>query len=88
MALVRGDESARRELSTVGSCHFSCQRGIFPQVKSLKPLVAALELWWGSNEIFGMPKGGLDMRCSLVFARVLLVLKMAPFCSLRVLFYR
>jgi hypothetical protein len=25
--------------------------------KSLKLLVASLELWWDSNEIFGMPKG-------------------------------
>jgi hypothetical protein len=35
-----------------------------------------------------MPKGGLDVRCSLVFARVLLVLETAVFCSLRVLLYR
>jgi hypothetical protein len=26
---------------------------------SLKPLLASLELWRDSNEIFGMPKGGL-----------------------------
>ena len=42
-----------------GSCHFSCQRGVSPQTNSLKPLVALLEFWWVSNEIFGMPKGGL-----------------------------
>jgi hypothetical protein len=88
MALVRRDESARRELSTDGSCHFSCQRGIFPQVKSLKPLVASLELWWGSNEIFGMPKGGLDTPCSLVFAHVHCVLETPLFCSLRAIVYR
>ena len=55
---------------------------------SLKPLLASLELWWDSNEIFGMPKGGLDLRCSLVFAPVLFVLETALFCSLRVIFYR
>ena len=31
---------------------------VFPhEQKSLKPLVASLEARWGSNEIFGMPKG-------------------------------
>lgn len=47
-----------------------------------------LELWRGSNEIFGMPKGGLDTCCSLVFARVHSVLEVALFCSLCVVFYR
>jgi hypothetical protein len=36
----------------------------------------------------GVPKGGLDMRCSLVFAPVLLVLETALFCSLRAIVYR
>ncbi len=66
----------------------SCQRCIPLQAKSLKHLVALLELWWDSKEIFGMPKGGLDMRCSLVFARVHFVLETSMFCSLRALFYR
>jgi len=35
-----------------------------------------------------MPKGGLDLRCSLVFALVLFVLETALFCSLRVLYFR
>jgi hypothetical protein len=41
-------------------------KGVFPHTqKRLKPLVASLELWWDSNEIFGMPKGGLLlMYCS------------------------
>jgi hypothetical protein len=47
-----------------------------------------LELWRDSNEIFGMPKGGLDTPCSLVFALVLRVLETALFCSLRALLYR
>jgi hypothetical protein len=37
---------------------------VFPHTqKRLKPLVASLELWWDSNEIFGMPKGGLEPPC-------------------------
>ena len=37
---------------------------VFPhKQKSLKPLVASLELWRDSNEIFGMPKGGLEPPC-------------------------
>jgi len=56
--------------------------------KSLEPLVASLEVWWDSNEIFGMQKGELDMRFLLVFARVHCVLETALFCSLRVVLYR
>ena len=56
--------------------------------KCLKPLVASLELCWDSNEMFGMPKGGLDMRCSLVFARVLFVLEICMFCLLRTIVFR
>jgi hypothetical protein len=29
------------------------------QYKRLRPLVALPELWWGSKQILGMPKGGL-----------------------------
>jgi len=36
----------------------------------------------------GVPKGGLDLCCSLVFARVLFVLEICMFCSLRVLYFR
>ncbi len=37
-------------------------KDVFPyKQKSFKPLVASLELWWDSNEIFGMPKGGLRL---------------------------
>jgi hypothetical protein len=57
-------------------------------IKRLKPLVALLELWWGSKQKLELPKGGLDTPCSLVFARVHSVLEIAPFCSLRVVFYR
>ena len=35
-----------------------------------------------------VPKGGLDMRCALVFALVLLVLETSMFCPLRVLYVR
>jgi len=35
-----------------------------------------------------MPKGGLDLSCSLVSALVLFVLETALFCSLRVLYFR
>jgi hypothetical protein len=46
---------------------------VFPhEQKSLKPLVDSLEVWWGSKDIFGMPKRELDFRCSPVFAFVLL----------------
>jgi hypothetical protein len=58
------------------------------RIKHLKLLVALLEVWWGSNEILGMPKGGLDMRCSLVFALVHCVLETPLFCSLRAIVYR
>jgi len=36
----------------------------------------------------GVPKGGLDVRCSLVIARIHFVLEISMFCSLRALFYR
>jgi hypothetical protein len=37
---------------------------VFPhRQKRLKPLVASFEVWWGSNEIFGMPKGGYGIDC-------------------------
>ena len=36
---------------------------VFPHTqKRLKPLVASLEFWWDSNEIFGIPKGGLGKK--------------------------
>jgi len=39
-------------------------KDVFPhRQKSLKPLVASLEFWWDSNEIFGMPKGGFGIDC-------------------------
>ncbi len=39
--------------------------------------------------IFGkVPKGGLDIRCTLVFAHVRRVLETALFCPLCVVFYR
>ena len=32
-------------------------KAVFPhKQKRLRPLVDLLEIWWGSNEIFGMPK--------------------------------
>ena len=46
-----------------GSCQCSCQQCVSPQTKSLKPLVVSLELRWGSKNIFGMPKGGLEPPC-------------------------
>jgi len=62
---------------------------VFPhKQKRLKHLVALLEVWWCSNEIFGMPKGGLDLRCLLVFALVLFVLEICMFCSLRDILFR
>ena len=51
-------------------------KAVFPHTqKRLKPLLASLELRWDSNENFGMPKGGLDTPCSLVFSRVHCVLE-------------
>ena len=47
-------------------------KDVFPHMqKRLKPLVASLDLWRGSNEIFGMPKGGLGRACLQAFADVL-----------------
>ena len=41
-------------------------KDVFPhKQKCLKPLVASLEVWWCSNEIFGMPKGGIRHRRSV-----------------------
>jgi hypothetical protein len=42
----------------------------------------------GSEENTRHAEGGLDVRCSLVFALVLLVLETALFCSLHVLYLR
>ena len=55
---------------------------VFPhEQESLKPLVASLEAWWGSNEIFGMPKGGLGIDCPWLFVAVLPVAPGAGSCS-------
>jgi hypothetical protein len=55
---------------------------VFPhKLKRLKPLVASLEVWWGSNEIFGMPKGGLGIDCPWLFVAVLPVAPGAGSCS-------
>jgi hypothetical protein len=59
--------------------NFPIKRMIPYKQKRPNPLVALFELWWGSNEIFGMPKG-LDTPCPLVFANVLPVLETALFC--------
>jgi hypothetical protein len=49
-----------------------------------------LSLKWTlvDGEKRGVPKGGLDMCCPLVFVLVHCVLETCMFCSLRVLFYR
>ncbi len=54
-------------------------RNVF-NTNRLKPLVEMLELSRGSSKLFGMPKGGLDIRCSQLFPLVLPVLEMALFC--------
>ncbi len=55
---------------------------VFPhRQKSLKPLVASLELWWDSNEIFGMPKGGYGKGCPWLFVAVLPVAPGGGSCS-------
>jgi hypothetical protein len=50
-------------------------KDVFPhRQKSLKPLVASLEFWWDSKEIFGMPKGGLGKnRDTMCFQLALLL---------------
>jgi len=48
---------------------------------SLKPLLASLELWWDSNEIFGMPKGGFGIDCPWLFVAVPPVAYRAGSCS-------
>jgi hypothetical protein len=42
---MRKMESKMFKSKRSGSCHFSSLRGISPQAKSLKPLVASPELW-------------------------------------------
>jgi hypothetical protein len=57
-------------------------KAVFPhRQKSLKPLIALLESWWGSNEILGMPKGGLGIDCPWLFVVVLPVAPGAGSCS-------
>ena len=51
-----------------------------PNTNILKLLYKGLELFRGPSILLGLPKGGLDTRCSQVFAPVLPVLKMALFC--------
>ena len=51
-----------------------------PNTNILKLLYKGLELFRGPSILLGMPKGGLDTPCSLVFALVLPVLEMALFC--------
>ena len=59
-------------------------KDVFPHTqKRLKPLVASLELWRGSNEIFGMPKGGYGIDCPRLFVAVLPVAPRAGSCSPR-----
>lgn len=69
-------------------CQIAVKARNVSNTNCLKPLVAMLEQSRGSSKLFGMPKGGLDMPCSLVFARVHFVLETALFCSLRVILYR
>jgi hypothetical protein len=54
----------------------------------LKLLYKGLELNRGPSILLGMPKGGLDTPCPLVFAHVLPVLKMAPYCPQCVVVFR
>jgi hypothetical protein len=47
-------------------------KDVFPhRQKCLKQLLAALEFWWDSKEIFGMPKGGYGIDCPWLFVAVL-----------------
>ena len=69
-------------------CQIAVKARNVSNTNRLKPLVEVLEQSRGSSKLLGMPKGGLDMPCSLVFALVHLVLEIALFCSLRVVFYR
>jgi hypothetical protein len=60
-------------------------KAIFPhKQKSLKPLVASLELWWDSNEIFGMPKG--DSTCLVRWCSPVSFLCLKQLCSVRCVF--
>ncbi len=78
--IAPGEEGIARVVSDLVPVTFPVKDAFPHNQKSLKPLVASLEVWWDSNEIFGMPKGGLDTPCSLVFALVHFVLEMALFC--------
>jgi hypothetical protein len=69
-------------------CQIAVKARNVSNTNRLKPLVEVLEQSRGSSKLFGMPKGGLDTPCSLMFARVHSVLEMALFCSLRVVFDR
>jgi hypothetical protein len=57
-------------------------KDVFPhKQKSLKPLVALLELWRGSKKILGMPKGGFGIDCPWLSVAVLPVAPGAGSCS-------
>jgi hypothetical protein len=75
---------------TVGDicCQIAVKRRNIPNTNALKLLYKGLELLGGSSILLGMPKGGLDTRCSPTFALVHFVLETPLFCSLRVVFYR
>ena len=57
--IAPGEEGIARVVSDLVPVTFPVKDAFPHNQKSLKPLVASLEVWWDSNEIFGMPKGGL-----------------------------
>jgi len=79
--IAPGEEGIARVVSDLVPVTFPVKDAFPHNQKSLKPLVASLEVWWDSNEIFGMPKGGLGIDCPWLFVAVLPVAAEAGSCS-------
>ena len=67
---------------TVGNicCQIAVKIRNIPNTNTLKPPYKGLEPFGGPSILLGMPKGGLDTPCPLVFASVHPVLEMALYC--------
>ena len=66
-------------------CQIAVKTRNNPDTNQPKPLLASLELYWGTSKMFGMPKGGLARACLLLFIGVLHVLFPSCCCPLRCL---
>ena len=69
--IAPGEEGIARVISDLVPVTFPVKDAFPHNQKCLKLLLASLEVWWDSKEIFGMPKGGLGIDCPWLFVAVL-----------------